>query len=100
MCRFDESKLDQDNFKLVRNNVEDLYKEALKRGESVNIPSPPGHGLESRLSAWRTFICLIVFRDMCCYNKPVTFQFESNIKVRIRISSEADVKLDSDVSKK
>lgn len=37
MCRFDQSKRDQDNFKLVWSNVEDLYEDALKRGESISI---------------------------------------------------------------
>ncbi len=46
MCRFDQSRQDQDNFKLVWNNVEDLYKEALKGSELSNILSPPDHNPE------------------------------------------------------
>lgn len=55
MCRFDESQQDQDNFKLVWSNIEDLYLEALKRSEFVKLPSPSsnnqrlfGQDLESR----------------------------------------------------
>jgi hypothetical protein len=40
ICRFDESEFDQDNFKLVRSNVKDLYKSALRVGElRTTIPS-------------------------------------------------------------
>ena len=38
MCRFDESQQDQDNFNLVRSNIEDLYEEAIKRSECIKVP--------------------------------------------------------------
>ena len=39
LCCYDGSMQDQDNFKLVANNIQDLYKDALKRGESVELSS-------------------------------------------------------------
>lgn len=33
VCRFDDSERDQDNLKLVRRNVKDLYNNAIKAGE-------------------------------------------------------------------
>ena len=37
LCRYDNSMQDQDNFKLVANNIQDLYENALKRSESVEV---------------------------------------------------------------
>lgn len=37
LCRFDESRRDKDNFKLVANNIQDLYEAALERSESVDV---------------------------------------------------------------
>ena len=37
LCRFDGSMRDQDNFKLVANNIQDIYEAALKRSESVDV---------------------------------------------------------------
>lgn len=61
MCRFDGSQHDQDNFKLVASNMEDLYEDALKRSESIDILSPPYHHpsladqyLESRFASLAT----------------------------------------------
>lgn len=39
VCKFGSTLEDQDNFKLVRSNIKDLYKNALKIGE-LNIISP------------------------------------------------------------
>ena len=33
VCRFGDSQTDQDNFKLVRRNLSDLYENALKNSE-------------------------------------------------------------------
>lgn len=38
VCKFDQSQTDQDNFELVRSNVEDLYNSALKTGELSSVP--------------------------------------------------------------
>jgi hypothetical protein len=43
MCRFDDSQQDQDNFKLVANNLEELYEDALQKCESVRNMLLPGH---------------------------------------------------------
>jgi len=39
VCKFGSSLEDQDNFKLVRGNIKDLYKNALKIGE-LSIITP------------------------------------------------------------
>jgi len=39
VCKFGPSQTDQDNFKLVRGNVKDLYKNALKKSELSTVPS-------------------------------------------------------------
>ena len=39
LCCYDGSRQDQDNFKLVANNVKALYEHALKRSESVEVSS-------------------------------------------------------------
>jgi hypothetical protein len=39
VCKFGQSQIDQDNFKLVRGNIRDLYKRALKKCELNTIPS-------------------------------------------------------------
>jgi hypothetical protein len=39
VCKFGPSQTDQDNFKLVRSNIRDLYKNALKNCELTTIPS-------------------------------------------------------------
>ncbi len=41
MCRFNESKQDQDNFKLVRSNIEDLYQHALLKRSNVSQGETP-----------------------------------------------------------
>lgn len=42
VCKFDQSQPDQDNFELVRSNVEDLYNNALKIGELSSVPNAIG----------------------------------------------------------
>jgi hypothetical protein len=37
VCKFGASQEDQDNFKLVRGNIRDLYKKALEIGQLRNI---------------------------------------------------------------
>ena len=37
VCRFDTSEHDQDNYELVRGNVKDIYKNALRIGELGRI---------------------------------------------------------------
>ena len=37
LCCFDGTRRDQDNYKKVSNNIQDMYEAALKRSESVNI---------------------------------------------------------------
>jgi hypothetical protein len=39
VCKFGDSLEDQDNFKLVRSNIKDLYKKALKTGKLSAISS-------------------------------------------------------------
>ena len=39
LCCYDGSMQDQDNFKLVANNIRDLYEDALERSESVELSS-------------------------------------------------------------
>jgi len=39
VCKFGLSLEDQDNFKLVRSNIKDLYKNALMTCESSVVPS-------------------------------------------------------------
>lgn len=48
VCKFGPSQTDQDNFKLVRSNVKDLYKHALSVGRLSIIPSAvvQGQGTE------------------------------------------------------
>lgn len=38
VCKFGPSLKDQDNFKLVRGNIKDLYKNALKTSELSVLP--------------------------------------------------------------
>lgn len=38
VCKFGPNQTDQDNFKLVRSNIKDLYKVALKKCELSTIP--------------------------------------------------------------
>jgi hypothetical protein len=45
VCKFDQSQTDQDNFELVRRNIEYLYKNALKYGKLSVIPSTINQGL-------------------------------------------------------
>jgi hypothetical protein len=47
VCKFGSTLEDQDNFKLVRSNIKDLYKNALKISE-LSIISPV-NGLEQRV---------------------------------------------------
>jgi hypothetical protein len=42
VCKFGPSLEDQDNLKLVRGNIKDLYKNALKKCELNTIPSVIG----------------------------------------------------------
>ena len=42
VCKFGPSLEDQDNFKLVRGNMKDLYKNALKTSELSALPSVMG----------------------------------------------------------
>jgi hypothetical protein len=49
VCKFGPSQTDQDNFKLVRGNIRDLYKRALQKCELSTIPSIIGQ--EGRVSA-------------------------------------------------
>ena len=39
VCKFSSSQTDQDNFKLVRSNIMDIYKNALKICELIGMPS-------------------------------------------------------------
>jgi hypothetical protein len=39
VCKFGLSQTDQDNFKLVRSNIRDLYKNAIKNCELSNLLS-------------------------------------------------------------
>jgi hypothetical protein len=38
VCKFGSTLEDQDNFKLVRSNIRDLYKEALRTSELSTLP--------------------------------------------------------------
>lgn len=44
VCRFDTSEHDQDNYELVRGNIKDIYKNALKIGELDRILRFEGQG--------------------------------------------------------
>lgn len=44
VCKFGQSQTDQDNFELVRCNIEDLYEKALKHGELNVISSAIDQG--------------------------------------------------------
>lgn len=44
VCKFGPSQTDQDNFKLVRGNIRDLYKKALKTRELSSMPPIIGQG--------------------------------------------------------
>lgn len=48
VCKFGPSQTDQDNFKLVRSNIGDLYRNALKKCELSTLP--PIIGQERRVS--------------------------------------------------
>jgi hypothetical protein len=48
VCKFGLSQTDQDNFKLVRGNIRDLYRNVLKNRELSSIP--PIIGQEGRVS--------------------------------------------------
>jgi hypothetical protein len=55
MCRFDgESQKDKDNYERVWNNLEELYEDALARGESINVEAPTAASLSERLIALRS----------------------------------------------
>ena len=52
MCRFDPTnQQDKDNLEKVMSSVDDLYKVALAKGESVALPNVSEMSLESRLAA-------------------------------------------------
>ena len=63
MCRFDiKDQRDKDNLKIVSSNLEDVYKEALKCGESANdmrLPElntrTPDRDLEDRMAGLNSF---------------------------------------------
>ncbi|OBT88503.1 hypothetical protein VE02_03443 [Pseudogymnoascus sp. 03VT05] len=50
VCKFGSSIEDQDNFKLVRSNIRDLYKVALERISELNVTAP-GNIREDRMKA-------------------------------------------------
>jgi hypothetical protein len=55
MCRFDgQSQKDKDNYERVWNNLEELYEDALARGESVSVEAPSAANLSERLAALRS----------------------------------------------
>ena len=45
VCKFGSSQDDQDNLKLVKANIKDLYREALRKSESL-APHITGDGLQ------------------------------------------------------
>ena len=62
VCKFGMSQTDQDNFKLVRSNIRDIYKNSLKFGELSRLPLVTGQeqrseqvddGLQARLAGLR-----------------------------------------------
>ncbi|KAH8910260.1 hypothetical protein BR93DRAFT_470807 [Coniochaeta sp. PMI_546] len=44
ICKFGSSETDQDNLKLVRGNIKDLYRSALKTGKAMALPSVVDEG--------------------------------------------------------
>ena len=56
MCRFDLSGKDQDVFKLVRGNIEDVYEKALKKGESLTPLTNSDEALERRFAALQSTV--------------------------------------------
>ena len=53
MCRFDVSEDDQILLKRVRIPIQQMYENALKKGESVGTHSQFDYELENRLAALR-----------------------------------------------
>jgi hypothetical protein len=45
VCKFGTSQVDQDNFKIARSNIKDLYKNAIKIRELRVIPSIVNQGV-------------------------------------------------------
>lgn len=58
VCKFGADQDGQDNWKLVRHNIKDIYKAALKKGELDAISEPVASeaevGIEARLAALRS----------------------------------------------
>lgn len=54
MCRFDQSEEDQILFKRVRIPIQDMYRNALSKGEPVVVYSQMDVELERRLAALRS----------------------------------------------
>lgn len=54
LCRFDYSMHDQDNSKLVRGNIQELYKGAIRHSEFISQLSPVAEKGEDRFVALRS----------------------------------------------
>ena len=54
MCRFDDSMRDQDNFKLVRGNIQELYNGAIRHSELISHLWPVAEEVEDRFVALRS----------------------------------------------
>jgi hypothetical protein len=64
VCKFGSSQTHQDNFKLVRGNIKDVYTNALKKSEFASLPHTVGEegcavsedSLEARMARLRGHI--------------------------------------------
>ena len=49
LCRFGENLVDQDNYKLVKGNLKELYRQAVRNGELLQLSVPSTNVLEERV---------------------------------------------------
>jgi hypothetical protein len=55
VCKFGSTREDQDNLKLVGNNIRDLYKKALGKSELSTLPLLTGSGKAGYEDGLRTY---------------------------------------------
>ena len=51
LCRFGKSLVDQDNYKLVKGNLKELYRQAVRNGELLQLSVPSTNVSEERFRA-------------------------------------------------
>lgn len=77
VCKFGPSQRDQDNFKLVRGNIRDLYRNALKNRELSSLPPIIGQKEESTdedglYARWTKFRGKL-YEDIVKYKYPLRY---------------------------